>query len=86
MTDMEPHDDPAWMQGLIQQDYCLSERQKKMLFCIEGLRNRDKKLIEQDLVQDKFPFAEELFKLFCEEHGQRDFYNMCKDRTGIKID
>lgn len=60
-----------------------TENQRKMLFCIEGLRNRDKKLIDTN--PEAWPLAEELLKLFFEETDMMDFYDVFKDRTGVKI-
>jgi hypothetical protein len=60
-----------------------TERQKKMLFCIEGLRNRDKKLIDAN--PEVQPLAEELLKLFFEETDMMNIYDMFKDRTGVNI-
>jgi hypothetical protein len=60
-----------------------TEHQKKMLFCIEGLRNRDKKLIDAN--PEVQPLAEELLKLFFEETDMMNIYDMFKDRTGVNI-
>lgn len=63
----------------------MTENQKKMLFCIEGLRNRDKKFIQQN--PDAEPLAEHLLKHFFDDLGS-DYdilYNACKDRTGVVI-
>lgn len=63
----------------------MTENQKKMLFCIEGLRNRDKKLIEAD--PETWPLAEYLLKHFFDEIGDElGLYEAFKDRTGVKID
>lgn len=63
----------------------MSEDEKKMLFCIEGLRNRDKKYLEQN--PDAAPLAEWLLKHFFDHLGE-DYtflYDACKDRTGVNI-
>jgi hypothetical protein len=62
----------------------MTENQKKMLFCIKGLRNRDKKLIEQN--PEAWPLAEELLKYFFEEIGDpHGMYELSKNRTGVKV-
>lgn len=63
----------------------MTENQKKMLFCIEGLRNRDKKYIEQN--PDATPLAEYLLKHFFDDLHEdwQVLYNACKDRTGVVI-
>lgn len=64
----------------------MTENQKKMLFCIEALRNVDKKYINENPGAE--PVAEYLLKYFFDELGP-DYtflYEACKDRTGVKID
>ena len=50
----------------------MTENQKRMLFCIEVLRNRDKKFIEQN--PEYVSFAEPLLEYFLEEIGQTSLY------------
>ena len=63
----------------------MTENQKKILFCIEGLRNRDKKYIEQN--SNAAPLAEYLLKHFFDELGSdyQFLYEACKDRTGVNV-
>lgn len=63
----------------------MTENQKKMLFCIEALRNRDKKYLQQN--PEAEPVAEHLLKHFFDDLGD-DYtflYDACKDRTGVSI-
>ena len=59
----------------------MTDNQKRMLFCIELLRNRDKKFIEQ--YPDQASLAEPLLEYFLDEIGRTDLYDDLKDRTGV---
>lgn len=63
----------------------MTENQKKMLFCIEGLRNRDKQYLSNN--PDDHPLAEYLLKHFFDELGDdyKFLYDACKHRTGVSI-
>ena len=64
----------------------MTDNQKRMLFCIEGLRNRDKKHLDNDPYAP--PFAEYLLKHFFEELGEEyePLYESLKGRTGVNIE
>ena len=59
----------------------MTNEQKKMMFCIEALRNHEKKLRQEK--PNIYPYAEELFKLYMHSIGQEELYEVLKDRTAI---
>ena len=57
----------------------MTEDQKKMMFAIEVLRNRDKVFCEAN--PGVTPVAEHLFELFMKEIGQEELWEALKDRV-----
>lgn len=51
----------------------MTENQKKMLFCIEIIRRREKTLLESTN-SDKEPVGEQLMKLFFDEIGEPELF------------
>ena len=51
----------------------MTENQKKMLFCIEVIRRREKAYLESNN-SDKEPVGEQLMKLFFDEIGEPDLF------------
>ena len=57
----------------------MTEDQKKMMFAIEVLRNRDKAYCEANPGSNRI--AEDLFELFMKDIGQEDLWEALKDRV-----
>ena len=51
----------------------MTENQKKMLFCIEVIRRREKSYLESNN-SDKEPVGTELMKLFFDEIGEPELF------------
>lgn len=51
----------------------MTENQKKMLFCIEVIRRREKAYLETNGL-NKEPLGDQLMKLFFDEIGQPDLF------------
>ena len=51
----------------------MTENQKKILFCIEVLRRREKTFLEEN-GSDKEPVGAELMKLFLDEIGESELF------------